>query len=162
MVSSDTSFPQPIRTAAKNIISAQPGPTRFAVSRCSDMMSAFLCFFPPPIERIIENTNRYGRVKFSDKLTDIDEDTLRAYIAVLILAGVYRYVHFCFTYSVKYLTSIKIIYGSGKNEDVHSLFDASFGLPIFHSIMSEGTFHMITSALPFDNVSTRRQICSYS
>lgn len=49
---------------------------------------------------------------------------------------------------------------SGKNEDVHGLFDASFGRPIFRAIMSEGTFHKITSALRFDNVSSRRQMSS--
>lgn len=96
---SATPLPQSIRTVAENIITTQAGPTRFAVSRCDDMLSAFLLFFPPPIERIvIENTNKHGRIKFGAKWTDIDEDALRAYIAVLILAGVYRYVHSCFTY----------------------------------------------------------------
>lgn len=103
---SATPLPQSIRTGAENIITTQAGPTRFAVSRCDDMLSAFLLFFPPPIERIvIENTNKHGRIKFGAKWTDIDEDALRAYIAVLILAGVYRYV-LIFTYvlliSVKY------------------------------------------------------------
>lgn len=42
MVWSDTPLPQPIKTAAENIISAQPGPTRFAVSICSDTMSVHL------------------------------------------------------------------------------------------------------------------------
>lgn len=109
-----------------------------------------MCFFPPPIERIIiENTNRDGRVKFNDKWTDIDEDT-------------YCCTHSCRSISVcaflfYLLTFIKIVNGSEKNEDVHGVFDASFGRPIFRSIMSEATFHMITSALRFDNVSTRRQ-----
>lgn len=45
---------------------------------------------------------------------------------------------------------------SGKNEDVHGLFDVQFGRPIFRSIMSEGRFHTINSALRFDDVSSRR------
>lgn len=90
---SATPLPQPIRTVAENIMSKRPGPTLFAVSRCCNIKSAFLLFFPPTIEKIIiENTNKYGRVKFSNKWRDMDEATLRAYIAVLILAGVYRYV----------------------------------------------------------------------
>lgn len=101
MVWSANPLQQPIGTSAQNIISVKPGPTRFATSRCNDILSAFLCFLPPSIERIIvENTNIYGKVKFDDKWTDIDEDTFRAYIAILILAGVYRYVHSCFIYLV--------------------------------------------------------------
>lgn len=87
-------LPCSIGTRSENIISIQPGPTRFAVSRCQDILSSFLLFFPPPLEKIIiENTNMYGRVKFEGKWKDIDEATLRAYIAVLILAGVCRYVY---------------------------------------------------------------------
>lgn len=99
MVWSATPPLQMIGNTAENIISRKPGPTRFSVSRCNDILSTFLCFFPPQIERIIiENTNNYGKLKFYDKWTDIDEDTLRAYIAVLILAGVYRYVVYCSIY----------------------------------------------------------------
>ncbi|XP_049316471.1 piggyBac transposable element-derived protein 4-like isoform X1 [Bactrocera dorsalis] len=77
MVWSATPLPQHIGSAIENIISTQPGPTRFAVSRCHDIVSAFLLFFPPPIEKIvIENTNKYDRVKFDDKWGDIDDDIL--------------------------------------------------------------------------------------
>lgn len=97
MVWSATPFATPIRTTADNILSTRGGATLYATSRCSDMMSAFLLFFQPPIERIIiEYTNKNGRFKYGDKWEDIDVDLLRAYVAVLILAGVCRYVHsFC-------------------------------------------------------------------
>lgn len=90
---SSTPLPCSIGSRSENIISARPGPTRFAISRCDDMLSSFLLFFPPQLEKIIiENTNIYGRLKYQDKWMDIDEATLQAYIAVLILAGVCRYV----------------------------------------------------------------------
>lgn len=43
---------------------------------------------------------------------------------------------------------------------MHSLFDARFGRPIFRSIMSEDTFHIITRALRFDDAISRRQMRS--
>lgn len=99
MVWSATPLAQPIRTASENIIATKPGPTRYAVSRCEDILSSFTLFFPPALEKIIvENTNKYGRIKFANKWEDIDEDTLRAYIAVLILAGLFRYVFLYYLY----------------------------------------------------------------
>lgn len=53
-----------------------------------------------------------------------------------------------------------MLYGSGKNEDIHGLFDRRFGRPIFRAIMSEDTFQMITRALRFDDVMSRRQMQS--
>lgn len=88
-------LPRHIGASAENIISLPPGSTRFAVSRCRDVLSTFLLFFPPRVEKlIIDNTNKYGRMKFENKWKDLEESTLRAYIGVLILAGVYRYVQY--------------------------------------------------------------------
>lgn len=58
---------------------------------------------------------------------------------------------------IRKVVFIIILYCRGKNEDLHGLFDARFGRPIFRSIMSEHNFHMITSALRFDDVTNRRQ-----
>lgn len=80
MAWSATPFPQPIGSSAYNIMTTHPGVTRFAVSRCFDILSSLTLFFPTTIEKlIIENTNKYGRNKFHDKWKDIDEVTLHAF-----------------------------------------------------------------------------------
>ncbi|CAD7081494.1 unnamed protein product [Hermetia illucens] len=71
--------------------SLQPGITRYAASRISDIQSSFDLFLPPQLETIIlRNTNREGRRVLGATFEDIDTPTLRAYIGLLILAGVYR------------------------------------------------------------------------
>lgn len=58
----------------------------------SSVKDAFLLFFPPHIEKIIlDNTNAFGHLK-SDKHEEVDTKLLHAYFAVLILAGVYKWV----------------------------------------------------------------------
>lgn len=54
-----------------------------------------LLFFPTSITKIIiENSNKYGKELHGDKHLEIDEDLLLAFLAVLILAGVYnKYVN---------------------------------------------------------------------
>lgn len=88
--------PQPVqnpggRARSENVINLTPGTTRFAKSRVDNVKDAFLLFFPPPIEKIILKwSNEYALAKFGEEYTPLDSNLLRAYIGVLILAGVYR------------------------------------------------------------------------
>lgn len=61
------------RRSAANVIKMVPGPIRYTVSHLQDIKSAFHLFITPSIEKnILEMTN------------------LKAYIGLLILAGVYK------------------------------------------------------------------------
>ncbi|CAD7079676.1 unnamed protein product [Hermetia illucens] len=114
--------------------SLQPGITRYAASRISDIQSSFDLFLPPQLETIIlRNTNREGRRVLGATFEDIDTPTLRAYIGLLILAGVYR----------------------SNNEATESLWDAEIGRPIFRAVMSNKTFKKISRFIRFDDRSTR-------
>ncbi|CAD7079677.1 unnamed protein product [Hermetia illucens] len=114
--------------------SLQPGITRYTASRISDIQSSFDLFLPPQLETIIlRNTNREGRRVLGATFEDIDTPTLRAYIGLLILAGVYR----------------------SNNEATESLWDAEIGRPIFRAVMSNKTFKKISRFIRFDDRSTR-------
>ncbi|CAD7090716.1 unnamed protein product [Hermetia illucens] len=114
--------------------SLQPGITRYAASRISDIQSSFDLFLPPQLETIIlRNTNREGRRVLGATFEDIDTPTLGAYIGLLILAGVYR----------------------SNNEATESLWDAEIGRPIFRAVMSNKTFKKISRFIRFDDRSTR-------
>lgn len=81
------------RLRNENVITLRPGTTRYARTRVDEIKDAFLLFFPPPIENIIVKwSNEYAKTKYGDKYMEIDSNLLYAYIAVLILAGVYRCV----------------------------------------------------------------------
>ncbi|XP_037911991.1 piggyBac transposable element-derived protein 4-like [Hermetia illucens] len=82
---------------------------------------------------ILRNTNREGRRVLGATFEDIDTPTLRAYIGLLILAGVYR----------------------SNNEATESLWDAEIGRPIFRAVMSNKTFKKISRFIRFDDRSTR-------
>lgn len=83
------------RFRTENIISLRPGATRYAKSRVSDIKSAFMLFFPTNIQNIIlKHSNDYAAKKYGENYIEITSDMLEAYIGVLILAGVYRYIVF--------------------------------------------------------------------
>lgn len=85
------------RFGTENVITLRPGLTRFAKNRVDSIKDAFLLFFPPPVENIIlKNSNAYAKVTYKDNAIEIDSNSLHAYIAVLILAGVYRCVSIFF------------------------------------------------------------------
>lgn len=68
----------------------QPGITMAAASLLHATKDKFLVFFPPSIVNIIlKHTNAFGR-ELNKNHTDVDATFLHAYLAVLILAGVYR------------------------------------------------------------------------
>ena len=67
-----------------------PGPTLYAVAHISNMRSAFdLLITEEIIQLLCTNTNLHGRQRCED-WRDVDEVEMRAYIGILILAGVYR------------------------------------------------------------------------
>lgn len=71
--------------------SITPGPTMYALLHARAIDSTFHLFITPAIERIIlDMTNLEGSRKYGDSWKGMDETDRRAYIALLILAGVYR------------------------------------------------------------------------
>uniref|UniRef100_A0A3B4HAA9 PiggyBac transposable element-derived protein domain-containing protein n=1 Tax=Pundamilia nyererei TaxID=303518 RepID=A0A3B4HAA9_9CICH len=70
--------------------SITPGPTLYAVARISTLRSAFDLFVTEEIIQLLcTHTNLYGRRK-CENWRDVDDVEMRAYIGILILAGVYR------------------------------------------------------------------------
>ena len=69
-----------------------PGPTAYDLSRARDIASTFQLFVTLEIERIIvDMTNLHGARKYSDDgWRAMNATDLRAYVGLLILAGVYR------------------------------------------------------------------------
>ena len=77
--------------ASHDVIRKTPGPTRHAVAPAQDIASTFYIFITHSIEKIIlQMTNLEGFRKYGDNWKMMDEIDLRAYIGLLILAGVYR------------------------------------------------------------------------
>jgi len=122
------------RKSSKNIIIMKPGVTYYATSHVNSLLSSFLLYMSPTIQKIIiENTNNYGQENVQD-WCNIDKDSLLAYIGLLILSGVFK----------------------SKNENLLSLYDVENGRPIFAATMPYKRFKQITQALRFDDKSTRR------
>nr|XP_054592545.1 piggyBac transposable element-derived protein 4-like [Nothobranchius furzeri] len=106
-----------------------PGPTRYTITRIYDVVSSFDLFFTPEMTEIIVNmTNLNGR-RVVKNWWDIDDIAVRAYIGLLILAGVYQ----------------------SKGESTCSLWDDHCGRAIFLATMSHTKFKMINSTLRFDD-----------
>ncbi len=76
------------KLSAENIIKTVPGPTRTAVTRVTDIKSAFELVMPNSIQKIIlEMTNLEGRRVLGEKWKELDKTHLDAYLGLLILAG---------------------------------------------------------------------------
>nr|XP_033504757.1 piggyBac transposable element-derived protein 4-like [Epinephelus lanceolatus] len=106
-----------------------PGPTCYAIVRVSNIESTFDLFFTEDmIELLVDMTNLQGR-RALKSWTDVDAVDLRAYIGLLILAGVYR----------------------SKGESTRCLWDDRSGRAVFRATMSLQRFHEISRALCFDN-----------
>ncbi|XP_062414083.1 piggyBac transposable element-derived protein 4-like isoform X2 [Pungitius pungitius] len=113
-----------------------PGPTEEAASRATDIASTFRLFVTPAIEDIVlEMTNLEGRRRYGDDWKGMDRVDLRAYVGLLILAGVYR----------------------SRGEAAASLWDAESGRAIFRATMPLKDFHAYSTLLRFDNRETRRE-----
>uniref|UniRef100_A0AAX7T8F5 PiggyBac transposable element-derived protein domain-containing protein n=1 Tax=Astatotilapia calliptera TaxID=8154 RepID=A0AAX7T8F5_ASTCA len=105
------------------------GPTLYALARISDPLSSFSLFLTDDIiQHIVSMTNLQGRRAMAD-WRDVDSDELRAYVGLIILAGVYR----------------------SRNEATISLWSEKSGRVIFRATMSEKRFRHITRAVRFDD-----------
>lgn len=111
-----------------------PGPTEHSLAHARDIASTFFMFITPSIEHIIlEMTNLEGRRKNVDGWKDMDTTDLRAYIGLLLLAGVYR----------------------SRGEATASLWDAESGRAIFRATMPLKVFHAYSRLLRFDDRESR-------
>ncbi|KAL6100943.1 uncharacterized protein ACO6RY_07977 [Pungitius sinensis] len=107
-----------------------------ATSRATDIASTFRLFVTPAIEDIVlEMTNLEGRRRYGDDWKGMDRVDLRAYVGLLILAGVYR----------------------SRGEAAASLWDAESGRAIFRATMPLKDFHAYSRLLRFDDRETRRE-----
>ncbi|CAB1350802.1 unnamed protein product [Coregonus sp. 'balchen'] len=143
----------------------RPGPTRQAVGQARDILSTFRLSFTPEIEDIIlemtnlEGVRKYGargdgdgcggdddHRHYADDHDDHDRDRggrwkamdstdLRAYVGLLILAGVYR----------------------SRGKAASSLWDAESGRTIFRATMPLKVFHAYSRLLRFDDRQTRAE-----
>ena len=92
----------------------------YTKSRAGDNASTFRLFITPTVENIIlEMTKREGRRKYGDEWKWMDETDLRAYVGLLILAGVCR----------------------SRGEAAPSLWAAESGRAIFHATMPIKLFY---------------------
>ncbi|XP_064809134.1 piggyBac transposable element-derived protein 4-like [Oncorhynchus masou masou] len=111
-----------------------PGPTAYAASRALDIESTFRLFVTPAIEKIIvDMTNLQGVRKYGDGWRPMDSTDLRAYVGLLILAGVYR----------------------SRGEAAASLWDAESGRTVFRATMPLKVFHKYSRLLRFDDRQSR-------
>ncbi|XP_028432779.1 piggyBac transposable element-derived protein 4-like [Perca flavescens] len=117
-----TPFLQPARGVT-------PGPTCYAIARVQNIDSVFNLFFTEEmIDLIVSMTNLHGR-RTMRNWTEMDSTNLRAYMGLLILAGVYR----------------------SRGESTRCLWDNRSGRAIFRATMSLSRFHEISRALRFDD-----------
>ncbi|KAM3601541.1 uncharacterized protein V6R79_014643 [Siganus canaliculatus] len=106
-----------------------PGPTRYAVARVGKVVESFDLFFTSKMVKLVTDySNLHGR-RTVTQWKDVDVTTMRAYIGLLLLAGVYQ----------------------SHGEASHSLWDAVTGRHIFRATMSAKTFIMMNHILRFDD-----------
>lgn len=107
---------------------------KYAVSRVDDIKSCFELFLTESIETIVINmTNLEGKRIYKDNWKEVTQTDIKAYVGLLILAGVYR----------------------SKNESTSSLWDAESGRTIFRATMSLQKFPMLSRVIRIDNRDTR-------
>lgn len=106
-----------------------PGPTHYAISRISSPVSAFDLLFAEDLMQLIRHfTNLQGKRSVKD-WKDVGEEELRAYMGLLILAGLYRSQH----------------------EATKTLWDGMTGRVLFPATMSHKRFLQINRAIRFDD-----------
>lgn len=110
-----------------------PGPTLYAIARISSLRSAFDLFLTEEIIQLLcTHTNLHGRRRCED-WRDVDEVEMRAYIGILILAGVYR----------------------SRHEATRSMWEEKTGRAIFRATMPLYRYAQISANLRFDDRLTR-------
>nr|XP_020444398.1 piggyBac transposable element-derived protein 4-like [Monopterus albus] len=111
------------------------GPTAEAKAGAQSILSSFLLFFTPELEQLVlAATNREGS-RTRDSWKQMDVIDLRAYVGLLILAGVYR----------------------SRGEAAASLWDAECGRAIFRATMSLKDFYLRSKTLRFDDRESRAE-----
>ncbi|KAI5100230.1 dual specificity protein phosphatase 26 isoform X1, partial [Silurus meridionalis] len=106
-----------------------PGPTGYATSSVTNVESAFDLFFTEEmIDLVVRMTNLNGQ-RTVKNWTAVDSTDFRAYMGLLILAGVYR----------------------SRGESKRSLWNCHSGRPIFRATMSFNRFCEINGSLCFDD-----------
>lgn len=114
-----------------------PGPTHYAAARIRDPKSSFSLLLTDEIlQHIVAMTNLQRKRSVAD-WRDVDIEELKAYMGLLILAGVYR----------------------SKNESTLSLWSEKSGRSIFRATMSHKRFHLISRTLRFDDKLSRQAGC---
>ena len=112
--------------AARGLV---PGPTRYAITRIDDVESSFNLFFTAEIiSSIVDMTNLQGGCSVAN-WSDVDATDIRAYIGLLMLAGVYK----------------------SKGESTRSLWDDHSGRAIFRATMTHTKFRLMNTTLRFDD-----------
>lgn len=121
---------------SRNILREQPGPSRQAVRFCGiSPASAFRLFITDEMCRLIMTHTNYEGRRLYQNWKEIDDNELRVFIGLLLLAGVYN----------------------SKNTPVEELWSSEDGRPIFNSSMSRDRFIQIRRSLRFDNRDTRNR-----
>ncbi|XP_054639996.1 piggyBac transposable element-derived protein 4-like [Dunckerocampus dactyliophorus] len=112
-----------------------PGPTLYAVARISSPETAFALFVDEEIvAKIVKMTNLQG-LRTINNWSPLRPQELRAYIGLLILAGMYR----------------------SRHEATSSLWDIKTGRPMFPDAMAHRRFMEINRMLRFDDELRRPQ-----
>lgn len=110
-----------------------PGPTRYTISRISNLKSAFDLFITEEIIQLLCTYTNLNGSRRSKNWKDVDEVDMRAYIGILILAGVYR----------------------SRHEATASMWDPKTGRAIFLATMPLYRYNQISSNLHFDDKLSR-------
>ncbi|XP_046726710.1 piggyBac transposable element-derived protein 4-like [Silurus meridionalis] len=105
------------------------GPTRYAIARVQDVDSAFDLFFTVEMIDLIVNMTNLNGQRTNKTWTDVDSTDVKAYMGLIILAGVYR----------------------SRGESTGSLWDDRSGRAVFKATMSLSRFHEISRALSFND-----------
>ena len=122
------------RLQRHNIVRISAGVNRQFAEKAMTPFGAFSCFITSDIlEIIVKCTNEEGQRIFGDNWKHTNEDELKTYLGLLIIAGVYR----------------------GRLEPVVHLWNQNSGRPIFNKAMSRNRFQQLTRTLRFDTKATR-------
>ncbi|XP_041666997.1 piggyBac transposable element-derived protein 4-like [Cheilinus undulatus] len=113
----------------------KPGITRYAASHINDLEDSFSFFITEEIiDTIVRQTNVQGGRKAGDGWKEVDRVEMRAYLGLLLLAGVHR----------------------SRGEATCSLWGEDTGRPIFRATMSLKRFITLSRMIRFDDRLTRQ------
>jgi hypothetical protein len=120
--------------APQNVMKTHPGPTAYATRHGNTISDAFELFVTPHMmDIVLKMSNIEGKKVFADSWIEITEVELKAYVGLLLLAGVYR----------------------SAAEATEELWHTTDGRKIFRAVMSNRRFMNISTVLRFDDKETR-------